>query len=127
MAAPRFSILAIILLCSCAHSQPPKNVEAESLVDSCFTFSNITVDASKEPVIATASISQKTANTDCPCKSALMRYTAFQKSDDNTFELLSGQFSILGKERVILPIAVQKQLILPDNPIHLSLSCASKY
>lgn len=125
MAAPRFSILAIILLCSCAQSQPPKNVEVESLVDSCFTFNNITLDASKEPVLATASISQKTANTDCPCKSALMKYTAFQKKDGNTFNLLSGQFSILGKESVVLPIAVQKQLIFPDTPIHLSVSCSN--
>jgi hypothetical protein len=82
------------------------------------------LDTSKEPVLATASISTKTANTDCPCKSALMKYTAFQKKDGNTFNLLSGQFSILGKESVVLPIAVQKQLIFPDTLVHLSLSCS---
>lgn len=124
MAAPRFSILAIFLLCSCAHSQPQKKVEVESLVDGCFIFNNITLDVSKEPVLAAASISNKTANADCPCKSAAMKYTAFQRKDGNTFTLLSGQFSILGKESVVLPIAVQKQLIFPDTPIHLSLSCS---
>lgn len=125
MAAPRFSVLAALLLCACAHSQAEKNIEVESQVDSCFTFSNITLDTSKEPVLATASISQKTANTDCPCKSAVMKYTAFQKKTDNTFNLLSGQFSILGKESLVLPIAVQKQLIFPDAPIHLSISCSN--
>jgi len=124
MAAPIFSILAIFLLCSCAHSQTQKTVEVESLVDGCFTFNNIILDASKEPVLAAASISTKTANADCPCKSAAMKYTAFQRKDGSTFTLLSGQFSILGKESVILPIAVQKQLIFPDTPIHLSLSCS---
>lgn len=124
MAALRFSVLAIFLLCSCAHSQPHKDVEIESLVDGCFTFNSITVDASKEPVLAAASISTKTANADCPCKSAAMKYTVFQRKNGNTFTLLSGQFSILGKESVVLPIAVQKQLIFPDAPIHLSLSCS---
>jgi hypothetical protein len=124
MAAPRFSILTIILLCSCAHSQPPKNVDVESLVDSCLTFGNIILDASNEPVLATASIIQKTGNADCPCKSALMKYKAFQKNNGHTFNLLSGQFSILGKESVVLPIAVQKQLIFPDTTIYLSLSCS---
>ncbi len=124
MAALRFSVLAIFLLCSCAHSQAQKGVIVESQIDGCFTFNSITLDASKEPVLATASISPKTANADCPCKSAAMKYTAFQKKDGNTFNLLSGQFSILGKESVVLPIAVQKQLIFPDMPIHLSLSCS---
>lgn len=122
MAALRFNVLAIFLLCSCAHSQSQKDVTVESQVDGCFTFNNITLDLSKEPLLATASI--KTANADCPCKSAVMKYTAFQKKDGNTFTLLSGQFSILGKESVALPIAVQKQLIFSDKPIHLSLSCS---
>src|SRR5687767_77750 len=101
MAAPRFSILAIFLLCSCAHSQPQRSVEVESLVDGCFTFSKVILDATKEPVLATALVTDKTANTDCPCKSAMMKYSAFQKKDGNTFNLISGQFSILGKESVV--------------------------
>lgn len=125
MVAQKFSIFALFILCSCAHSQSQKNVEVESLVDSCFIFSNVTLDATKEPVLATASIKAKTASEGCPCKSALMKYSATQKKDGNTFHLLSGQFSILGKESVTLPIAVQRQLIFQDTPIYLSLSCAS--
>lgn len=125
MAALKFSLLAMCLLCSCAYSQHQKSVNLESLVDGCFTFTDITLDVSKEPVLATASINLKAENADCPCKSAVMKYAAFQKNEGNTFDLLSGQFSILGKESVVLPIAVQKQLIFPDNPIHLSLSCSS--
>lgn len=127
MAALKFSVLTIFFLCSCAHSQHQKSVKVESLVDGCFTFNNITLDVSKEPVLATASINLKPANADCPCKSALMKYTAFQKNDGNIFELLSSQFSTLDKESVVLPIAVQKQLIIQDTAIYLSLSCASKY
>lgn len=125
MAAQKFSILALFLLCACAHSQPQKSIEVESVVDGCFAVNNIILDATKEPVLASASITPKTANIDCPCKSAVMKYTAFQKKDGNTFNFLSGQFSILGKESIVLPIAVQKQLIFPDIPIHLSLSCSS--
>ena len=125
MAAPKFSILALFLLCSCAHSQPQQSMKVESLVDGCFTFSNITLDITKEPVLATASIKPATENADCPCKSAVMKYSAFHKKDGNTFNLLSGQFSVLGKENVVLPIAVQKQLIFQDAAIHLSLSCSN--
>lgn len=125
MAAPKFSVLAFFLLCSCAHSQPQQNVKVGSLIDGCFTFQNITLDVSKEPVLATASIQTKTENTDCPCKSAVMKYSVSQKKDGNDINLLSGQFSILGKESIVLPIAVQKQLIFPDTPIHLSLSCSN--
>lgn len=125
MVAPKFSVFALFLLCSCAHSQPPQNIKVGSLVDGCFSFQNIALDTTKEPVLATASVIPKTENADCPCKSALMKYSTFQTKDGNTFNLLSGQFSILGKESVVLPIAVQKQLIFPDTLIHLSLSCAN--
>ncbi len=125
MAAPKFSVLTLFLFCLSAHSQSQQNIKVESLVDGCFTFQNIIVDATKEPVLATASIKTKTENTDCPCKSAVMKYSAFQKKDGDTFNLLSGQFSILGKESVVLPVASQKQLIFPDTPIHLSLACAN--
>jgi len=125
MATSRLEALAIILLCFSAHSQSQQNIKMESLVDGCFTFQNIIVDATKEPVLATALIKTKTENADCPCKSAVIKYSAFQKKDGNTVNLLSGQFSILGKESVVLPIAVQQQLIFPDTPIHLSLACSN--
>lgn len=111
MAAPKFSVLTLFLFCLSAHSQSQQNIKVESLADGCFTFQNIALDATKEPVLATASIKTKTENTDCPCKSAVMKYSAFQKKDGDTFNLLSGQFSILGKESVVLPVASQKQLI----------------
>ena len=125
MAAPKFSILTLFLFCFSAHSQSQQNIKVESLVDGCFTFQNIILDATKEPVLATALIKTKTENADCPCKSAVIKYSAFQKKDGNTVNLLSGQFSILGKESVVLPVASQKQLIFPDTPIHLSLACAN--
>ena len=126
MATPKFSIFALSLLCSYAHSQPQQSVKVESLVDGCFTFSNITLDTTKEPVLATASIKPATKNADCPCKSAVMKYSVFQKKDRNKFNLLSGQCSILGKENIVLPIAVQKHLIFPSTPINLSFFCSNK-
>lgn len=124
MAALRFSVLAILFLCSCAHSQAPKNVVIESQVEGCFSFKTSALDTDKEPLLLVASINSKAETGECPCKSALMKYTAFQKKDGNIFNLLSGQFSVLGKDKIVLPIAVQKQLVFPDVPIHLSLSCA---
>jgi hypothetical protein len=127
MAALRFSVLAIFLLCACAHSPPQKSVEVESLVSGCFTFSKVILDTTKEPVLAIASINQETAHADCPCKSAVMKYSAFQKKDGNNFNLLSGQFSILGQETFVLPIADQKQLIFQIYPfIYLCLALVIK-
>ena len=95
------------------------------MVNACFVLGSVTLDTSKEPVLATTSIKTKTGNADCPCKSAVVKYSTFQKRDDNTFNLLSGQFSIFDKGSVVLPIAVQRQLIFPDTPIYLSLACSN--
>lgn len=124
MAASRFSIFALCLLSFCVYAQHQKNIEVESQVDDCFSFDNIAIDEGKELVLLNGRINLKAANANCPCKSAVMKYSAFQKKDGSSFNLLSGQFSILGKKSVTLPIAVQKQLIFPDMPIYLSLSCS---
>lgn len=116
MAALRLSVLAMCFLCSCAHSQPQENIKVESKVEDCFTFSKIVLDDSKELLLLTASIGDKTSTGNCPCKSALLKYNAYQNKDGNNFYLLSGQFSILGKDKVTLPIAVQKQLIFLTLP-----------
>ena len=69
MAAPKFSVLTLFLFCLSAHSQSQQNIKVENLIDGCFTFQNIALDTTKEPVLSTASIKTKTENTDCPCKS----------------------------------------------------------
>ena len=123
MAVLRFSILTALFLCSCAHSQQLKNVEVKSNVEGCFSFKALSFDLSKEPLLLIAEINSTAANNDCPCKSAIMKYTASQKRDGEISNLLSGQFSVLGKEKITLPIAVQRELVFKDSPIQLSLSC----
>ena len=123
MAVLRFSILTALFLCSCAHSQQLKNVEVKSSVEGCFSFKALSVEMNKDPLLLVAEIKSATANSDCPCKSAVMKYTASQNRGGEVSNLLSGQFSVLGKEKITLPIAVQKELIFKDSPIHISLSC----
>jgi len=123
MAALRFSILTALFLCSCAHSQQLKNVEVKSNVEGCFSFKALSFDMNKEPLLLVAEIKSAAANSDCPCKSAVMQYTALQNRSGEVSNLLSGQFSVLGKEKVTLPIAVQKELVFKDSPIQISLSC----
>lgn len=122
MVALRFSVLALFFLCACAQSQ--QALKVKSLVDGCFTVGRITLDETNEPVLATASINSSTATADCPCKSAVMAYTVSQKKDGNTFTLISGQFSALGKTSIDFPIAVQKQLVFPNTPILIAFACA---
>ena len=70
-------------------------------------------------------ISHKESGVYCPCKSTLMHYSSFQKVDGNVSTLLSGDFNVLEKNMVTLPIAVQKQLLYKGIPIQVSVSCAS--
>ena len=121
--ASRFTVTLIFFLCSCAHSQQLKNVEIKSNVEGCFSFKVLSFDMNKELLLLVAEIKSATANSDCPCKSAIMKYTASQKRDGEISNLLSGQFSVLGKEKITLPIAVQKELVFKDSPIQISLSC----
>ena len=123
MAVLRFSILTALFLCSCAHSQQLKNVEVKSNVEGCFSFKAISFDMKVEPLLLMAEISSVTANRDCPCKSAVMKYTASQNRGGEISNLLSGQFSVIGKEKLTLPIAVQKEIVFKDSPIQISLSC----
>jgi len=123
MEALRFSILTALFLCSCAHSQQLKNIDLKSNVEGCFSFKVLSFDMNKELLLLVAEIKSATANSDCPCKSAVMKYTASQNRVSEVSNLLSGQFSVLGKEKIILPIAVQRELVFKDSPIQLSLSC----
>jgi hypothetical protein len=123
MAVLKFSILTALFLCSCAHSQQLKNVEVKSKVEGCFSFKALSFDMNKEPLLLIAEIKSATANHDCHCKSAVMKYTASQSRGGEVSNLLSGQFSVLGKEKVALPIAVQRELVFKDSPILVSLSC----
>lgn len=125
MAVSKFSFLTLFLLCSFAHSQQQQELTIDSLIDGCFTFQNLLLDTTKDPVLATDSIENNAQNADCPCKSAVMKYSVEQDDDGKTSKLLSGQFSILGKEKIVLPIAVQKQMIVPNASITLSFSSAN--
>ena len=123
MAVLRFSILTALFLCSCAHSQQLKNVEIKSSVEGCFSLKAISFDMNVEPLLLVTEIKSAAVNSECSCKSAVMKYTASQKRSGEVSNLLSGQFSVMGKEKSTLPIAVQKELVFKDSPINLVLSC----
>ena len=123
MAVLRFCILTALFLCSCAYSQQLKNVEIKSSVEGCFSLKAISFDMNVEPLLLIAEVKSATASNDCPCKSAVMKYTASQKRSGEVSNLLSGQFSVMGKEKITLPIAVQKELVFKDSSINLVLSC----
>ena len=118
-------ILASLLVSSCAYSNSQAPVIFENIVAGCFILVDENLDVDKEPVTVTFSVGAGSKDLDCPCKSALMKFTAYQKLETGTSDLLSGYFTAHGKKSVVLPVAVQNQLIFPAVPIRVLISCSS--
>ena len=120
----KFSLLATFFLTSCAFSDD-YGKRIVNNVEGCFSIIDSQLDLREDLVILKLAISHKEPGVDCPCKSALMHYFSFQKMDGSVSNLLSGDFNVLEKDKVALPIAVQKQLLYKGIPIQVLVSCAS--
>jgi hypothetical protein len=127
MAALQYNLLALasLLISSYAHSNSQNPVIFKNEVMGCFTLVDENLDIDKEPVTVTVSVGAGGKDLDCPCKSALMKFTAYQELETGTSGLLSGYFAAHGKKSVVLPVAVQNQLIFPLAPIRILISCSN--
>jgi len=126
MAVLRSSILIAFLFFSFACSAEKNNVIIFNQIKGCFGFESWQLNIQEEPVVLHVSVKQKNKNMECPCKSALIKYTASQKIEGSVSNLLTGYFTTLGKDSVILPVSVQKQIIFPKIPIEITLSCSNQ-
>ncbi len=124
MAALRYSFLYVLFMSSCVTPAETKEIIIDNDIEGCFTLKFLKLDFMHEPVVLHASVFPEKSNLECPCKSALVKYSSIQKKGTDYYTLLEGNFTALGKNIVILPIAVQKQLILPNIPINILLSCS---
>lgn len=115
----------LVLLAACAQSGDQLEVVIDNRAGSCLTLTDPRLDARAEPVVLTAGISVADPAADCECKSALIEYHSSQTVDGRPSELLSGNFSVLNRGQVVLPVAVQRQLIYPELPLQIRLACAS--
>ena len=125
MVAQKFSLVMAALISACAQSAPPQDVIIKNHVEGCFTLNTNQLELNKDPVLLSASISPARDGQDCPCKSALMQYAAYQEIGEDVFQLISGNFSILNKEKLTLPFEVQCKLIFSDPSVTLSISCST--
>jgi len=110
-------------LCACTQQLHASNLVFENTIEGCFSFKSWKLDTSSKPVLLHAIVGLKNKGKECPGKSALIKYTVVQKTEDGISSLLSARFTTLGKEKANLPIATQKQLIFPNTPITVSFSC----
>lgn len=125
MVAQKFSLVMAALISACAQSAPPQDVIIKNHVEGCFTLSTKQLELNKNPVLLRASIGPPRDGRDCPCKSALMQYAAYQEIEEDVFPLISGYFSILNREKLTLPVAVQSNLIFANHAVTLSISCSN--
>ncbi len=126
MAALKSSILIVFLFSSFACSAEKNNVTIHNPIKGCLGFESWRLNIQEEPVVINVSVKHENNKMDCPCKSALIKYTASQEIEGNVFNLLSGYFTTLGMDTVILPVSVQKQIIFPKIPIDITLSCSNQ-
>lgn len=123
MAARSLSFVCVLFLFSCALSAESGDIHIENSVESCFSLDNVKLQYSGEMAVLNADIKATTDLSGCRCKSALTKYTVSQEIEGTKSSLLSGHFTVLGKDAVSIPIAVQKQLIFPTAPILITFSC----
>lgn len=123
--AQRFSLLMTVLISACAQTAPLQEVIIKNHVEGCFTLKINQLELNKDPVLLSASINSAGDGQECPCKSALMQYAAYQEIGEDVFQLISGNFSIPNREKLTLPVAVQSNLIFADHAVTLSISCSN--
>ena len=123
MVALKYSISAVLLLMGCASLSHSEDVSIESLVTGCFGLNNLKLLRNQEPIVLTADVEINGDQATCPCKSAVTNYSVFQMVDGIQTDMLSGNFTVLGKSDVTLPVAAQSELLLAGAPVVISLSC----
>ena len=121
--APRYSLLVTLLIYSCTFSTQAEDVVIQNQADGCFELSKSSLVERGESVWISATVAAAKPDSDCPCKSALFSYSAFQKRDQQIIKILSAQFTMMTKASIELPVAAQKQLLFPDQPVYLDITC----
>lgn len=123
MVALKFRLCFVALCSACAIAATKPEVTLQNHVEGCFSVKGIELDNSGESINAILEVDSN-VNSDCPCKSALMRYNSYQNIDESVKEtLVSGSFSVLGKSNIELPLAIQENLIHQNIPVYLSITC----
>jgi hypothetical protein len=113
-----------LLICSCTYSEGANEVIIHNKIQGCFTVADQNLILSEQSALLDIVIGPKNKAQDCFCKSALFNYSAYQVVDSNRREFVKASFTTQDKKHVVLPVAVQKQLILNDLAIEVSISCS---
>lgn len=126
MMIQKISLFVAISLSAYAQSATPQDLIIKNNAKGCFTL-RVTnqLEPSKDPVLLSASIDPARDGQECPCKSALMKYSAYQEIEEDILTLISGNFSILSREKLMLPVTAQGNLIFADHPVILSITCSN--
>ena len=125
MATRRYSLFAFLILYSCVNHAEPNRLNIKNRIEGCFTITKWQLNTKHEPVTLRVSVGPEKKGSDCPCKSALFSYTVRQKEGSAYRNLLGGVFTTMNKSYVVLPVAIQKQLMADTTPIDISLTCSN--
>lgn len=123
MAVPKFSHIGALLLSACASAHPPGSIDINNTISGCMQIAESSLSQKNDPVILSIKLSAALPDDGCPCKSSLIRYSAFQTIDGGRSLLMESNFSILGINQIELPIATQQRLIFKDTPVTVTFSC----
>lgn len=125
MAAPKYSLAAVVLLSACAVADPAPDVDIENKLAACVAISSHTLLQQGEMPVLEMQLQQHAPTAECGCKSAISRYRSDQVIDGQPSPLLAGDFTFMGRQTLRLPLAVQQQLIAEGGRVRLQIGCAS--
>lgn len=123
MAALKFSYIGALLLSGCAFASSTGTIDINNTISGCMKVTGYSLSQKSDPVIMSIELDSAPPNTDCPCKSSLIKYSAAQTIEERTSPLIEGNFSIVGNNQINLPIATQQRLIFKDTPVTVTFSC----
>lgn len=123
MAALKFNQLGVLLLSACTSTAPPGTVDLHNSASGCMKIADYSLSQKNDPVMLSIKLGAVLPDDSCPCKSSLIKYSAFQTIEGQASPLLEGNFSILGITQIELPIATQQRLIFKDSPVTITFSC----
>lgn len=125
MAAPKFNLLAVVLLCSCAQVALIQDLIIDDQTGGCFTTSDSKVKRHNEMLVLEFAPGEAAADSDCRCKSASIGYASFEIADGVLVPLLTGEFSALSEDPLALPIAKQVQGPHEDKSLVVKFTCTN--
>ncbi len=124
MAILKFSAVFLLALTSCATANGNAEVKIHNYLNSCVEIKDSTIINERPFPELRLTLLHVSSTAKCGCKSKINRFKSEAKYDDFSSRLLEGDFSFPIGQELILPLALQSEMIKSAKSVEVSISCA---